>query len=385
MRIINQFLQKHSNRVVGLDIIRSVAILQVVYAHGTILLPIEHQTKAYNLSPISIDGVLIFFVLSGFLIGRILLKVIKQTNFTLKDVFDFWIRRWFRTIPTYYLVLLIAVAYRYIFYGDTVDFSYKFFLFIQNFYTPHPAFYPEAWSLTIEEWFYIIFPLLCFLFIKITKNISVSVFFAILIMLIFPLISRIIKFENGLPENLIDTDLRKVLLYRLDSLMYGVIAAIICLNYKNFWIKSKYYFLFIGIIFLVIFKTNPSFLNGIYIPLTFNFESIVVFCFLPFLDSLKTTKIKLIDSFFIFISLISYSMYLLNLSIVINRLLPLMQLFLDKISLHPTEVFISNFIAYWIFTLVFSYLLYRFFENPVTRLRDKIKTSKSPLPKTRIK
>ena|SRR4030067_605713 len=90
------------NRVYGLDILRAFAILFVAYGHGSAILG-DHINKTIYYFPI-FNGVVMFFVLSGFLIGGILLKVINQTEFNKKDLFNFWIRRWFRTLPNYYLV-----------------------------------------------------------------------------------------------------------------------------------------------------------------------------------------------------------------------------------------------------------------------------------------
>ncbi|HYK45160.1 MAG TPA: acyltransferase family protein, partial [Parafilimonas sp.] len=60
-----------NRRVYGLDIVRAVAILTVVYMHAILNLGIPALLR-YSIG----DGVSIFFVLSGFLIGKILLNTI---------------------------------------------------------------------------------------------------------------------------------------------------------------------------------------------------------------------------------------------------------------------------------------------------------------------
>src|SRR5690349_1477199 len=85
-------------RVFGLDLLRALAILFVVASHGTSLMPkLLHQVMDH----IILDGVSIFFVLSGFLIGGILLRTFERHGVTVRVAIDFWIRRWFRTLPTY--------------------------------------------------------------------------------------------------------------------------------------------------------------------------------------------------------------------------------------------------------------------------------------------
>ncbi len=92
-------------RIYGLDILRVIAISTVVIAHSAIMLP-EHIGKYFYEH--MIDGVSIFFVLSGFLIGKILLKYINETRFNFLNLLDFWIRRWFRTLPAFFVVYLPA-------------------------------------------------------------------------------------------------------------------------------------------------------------------------------------------------------------------------------------------------------------------------------------
>lgn len=78
----------------GLDLIRAISIALVI---------IDHRFDI--MFEIGTVGVQIFFILSGFLIGQILLKDFKNGS-NGATILKFWKRRWFRTIPLYYLVLI---------------------------------------------------------------------------------------------------------------------------------------------------------------------------------------------------------------------------------------------------------------------------------------
>jgi peptidoglycan/LPS O-acetylase OafA/YrhL len=82
-------------RIYGLDILRAVAILDILIGHS-----LTHANIDFGL----FDGVNLFFVLSGFLIGKILIKNMER-EFTIKSLYTFWYRRWMRTLPAYFLYL----------------------------------------------------------------------------------------------------------------------------------------------------------------------------------------------------------------------------------------------------------------------------------------
>ena len=138
------------NRIFGLDLYRSLAIILVVAGHGQSIMPFFQLIRAGGFY-----GVELFYVLSGFLIGSILIKLFSDSNsYDLKCVTTFWIRRWFRTIPNYLLFLTLNIVV----WGSTV-FVLPYFFFLQNFAWPCPSFMGESWSLAVEEWFYISIPL----------------------------------------------------------------------------------------------------------------------------------------------------------------------------------------------------------------------------------
>ena len=114
----------YSKRVFGLDLMRAIAIINVVIVHASWM----NIFPNYPWIPI-IPGVELFFVLSGFLIGTILLNTfLNEERFGVKQMARFWKRRWFRTLPNYYLILLFNIIFVYfgITSEDFSQFNWKF-------------------------------------------------------------------------------------------------------------------------------------------------------------------------------------------------------------------------------------------------------------------
>jgi peptidoglycan/LPS O-acetylase OafA/YrhL len=162
-----------AGRVPQLDGLRGVAILLVISLHY--LNDSEHGafgTFLYRFGSafrLGWSGVDLFFVLSGFLIGGILLDARRAENY----FSAFYVRRFFRILPLFYAWLsLFAVVS--LFFGTFLseylpvlssDFRLLpvYFLFLQNYFTlSHSslAWYwlAPAWSLGVEEQFYLISP-----------------------------------------------------------------------------------------------------------------------------------------------------------------------------------------------------------------------------------
>lgn len=367
------------DRVIGLDILRGLAIILVMYEHGNNLLP--HQiTKYLTIPSPSIDGVSIFFVLSGFLIGGILLKIINTSGFTIKDILNFWIRRWLRTIPNYYFILFILIIYQVFISKEIEHVDFRYFIFSQNLYQPHPLFFPEAWSLSIEEWFYLLFPILTYVLFARLKNKNTSVIIAAIVFLIVPLILRIIKYNLHIGEMDWDINFRKIIIFRLDSLMYGIIGAYISTFRKEFWKRIRKIGLIISgltITFLIIYSSlnlDRQIFDTIY---HFNIESVAVLFALPFFSELKSTEFKTVANIFTFISLISYSMYLINLILIREIAVPSILNFLGfshGISHFMNGIiYLLQYFLFWFLTIFFAYFMYIYFELPIMNLRNHLK------------
>jgi peptidoglycan/LPS O-acetylase OafA/YrhL len=363
-------------RKYGLDILRALAILFVVYGHGRHIVYEYYYNKIYDL-PV-LDGVSIFFVLSGFLIGGILIKIINQTDLSKNDLFKFWLRRWFRTLPNYYLVLftLIVIEYSYgLTQGQMIPATiYKYFIFFHNFYTPSPGFFPEAWSLSVEEWFYLLIPLFLFLtwhFTNLDRKqiIQLWIFTIIIGVTLFRTASAI--HYNVSSIEVWDLYLRKEVITRLDSIMFGFLGAYLAYYKSSIWDKYKNIFFGIGLFLLIsqklytfIFDEDFFYLNYF----SFTITSIGTLLLLPKLDTVQKGS-GLIYRFFTFISIISYAMYLLHLSLIQKNLIPL--LFSGLYTADNLSLTLIKYLSYWTLTILLSYLLYKYYENPMTKLREK--------------
>lgn len=155
---------KNSKYRSDIDGLRALAIIPVVIYHA---FP-EFIQGGFT-------GVDVFFVISGFLISTIIINNIKQNEFSF---ISFYIRRINRIFPALILVLIASIIFGW--YG-LLDSEYQQLgkhtsastVFVSNFLLLNESGYFDAsaqtkpllhlWSLSIEEQFYIVWPLLFFL------------------------------------------------------------------------------------------------------------------------------------------------------------------------------------------------------------------------------
>lgn len=357
------------SRVYGLDILRASAILFVLVGHSSTMLPSKFQ-KVINY--FMLDGVSIFFVLSGFLIGKILIRDFEEKDISFRTLLNFWKRRWYRTLPNYFLILVLLIILSLLF---TNNFSIRsigrFFLFSQNLYYPHPSFFAEAWSLSVEEWFYLMIPIALFLEIGIFKiKIKNAILHTSVLVILLVTFFRCYRFFVLGINNFSDFSeiYRKEVFTRLDSIMFGVVGAYIAYFYKSLWLRFPKPLFMLGFTLLFIPQffslkaAQPQYL----LVWSFTNNSLGTLFLLPFLSGIKNgwgIVFKIVTS----ISLISYSMYLVNYSLVQRWVL-------DNIHLSELDirlVTVLKFMLFWLLTIIISIIIYKYFEVPTTRLRGK--------------
>jgi peptidoglycan/LPS O-acetylase OafA/YrhL len=145
-----------AKREIELDFIRGVAILLVLIFHyqsDNRLISSPFLDRIQSFGWIGVD---IFFVLSGFLVGGLMLKEWKTTGNV--NSFRFLKRRAFKIWPGYYLFLLTAAAFHV---RPLKDFFWQNLLNIQNYV---PSTLSHTWSLAVEEHFYLALAALMALF-----------------------------------------------------------------------------------------------------------------------------------------------------------------------------------------------------------------------------
>jgi peptidoglycan/LPS O-acetylase OafA/YrhL len=168
---LRQLVVRAPGSIPVLDGIRGVALLWTMGFHAIWLATyVFHRTfrieelpgfaRVFTRADLGVD---VFFVLSGFLIGRMLLA--GPRNGSAIRFGEFYLGRAFRILPVYYFVLAIwAIG------GPDLDTIWSNFLFVNNFVPFRHQVLPTAWSLAIEEQFYLVMPLVLTAVLRLNKS-----------------------------------------------------------------------------------------------------------------------------------------------------------------------------------------------------------------------
>lgn len=348
----------------NLDGLRGIAAFSVLTFHFI------HDTRATNLidnieflratTKILQHGVTLFFVLSGFVITRILLNT--KGN---KDYFSrFYKRRILRIFPLYYLYLIVHF---YIFpsligSGPNLDFQKEvpIYLYLQNmeWLTGWEVIGPgHFWSLAVEEHFYLFWPLIVFL----VPNKRIRLLTILLIIIAIPI--RLYFIQNGI-------DFNHNTFSRYDSIMIGCLIAILERESNYSLPKLNLKFLVPTLSVLLIFG------GFLYI-----FQS----HFFLFKSSIKHIVLGL------FFGLIIYSLITSNKRNIASRMLEtkLMQYFgkisyglyvwhmmaIDIVFLFGMENFVINLVLSIVITIAIAHLSYYYYERYFLKLKKQHKTA----------
>lgn len=367
-----------NKRVLGLDIIRAAAIGLVLIAHGFEQInPFVEANKYTHFT--GVLGVELFFVLSGFLIGTILIRIFhKEEKFNFRTLKDFWVRRWFRTLPNYYLVLFLNFILAVVLFNE-IEFDWRFLFFSQNVFSLHPDSFDEAWSLSVEEWFYLSFPLLLMVFIGLApakKKETTFLLFLFSFLVLVTVIRGITIFMN--PDLPWDNGIRRLALLRLDSILIGVFAAWLYYHFPKFWDRNRYRIAAAGLLpmgvlaYFFISDIIPNGFSGAGIVtkiLFFPVMSVFFASLLPLANSINPKKRTYWMRFVTHLSVISYSVYLLHFSVVLT----LQNYIYEPKTFHGA---LFSILVFWTLTFIVSTIVYNCYEKPCTGLREKLKRKK---------
>lgn len=145
-----------TTRIHGLDTLRALAIIFVVLHHYVLFVS---GTDTFGwVGAIGWVGVDLFFALSGYLIGNQIFGALRsREQFSLSR---FYARRLLRTLPNFYVVLALYFLWPWFRQDAPLLPLWKYLSFTQNINLQPGTAFSHAWSLCIEEQFYMLLPAL---------------------------------------------------------------------------------------------------------------------------------------------------------------------------------------------------------------------------------
>jgi peptidoglycan/LPS O-acetylase OafA/YrhL len=334
-----------------IDGLRSIAVFAVVLYHADFFIN-EHEIFKGGFI-----GVDIFFVISGYLITSLIYKGLLNNKFSLKE---FYIRRIRRIFPILLVVILCCIPVAYFFYlpsslDDFLKSLWSTLFFSSNFYFFHTGLIyggPDAslkpllhtWSLSVEEQFYIIFPIFFILFYKLLQD---SIFKIILFIFFLSLISTLI-ISIYLPNYNF-----YFLNVRIWELLAGSIVSIFEIKFPKFkkinYTKKLPLFGFFLIILSIFFLNDEMSLPSIY-----TIPSITGVCLIIFFSNNRDQISNILSSKnLVFFGLISYSLYLWHYPIFA---------FYDYIYFYQKSNFLRILLI--ICSIIISIASYHYIEKP---------------------
>ena len=347
------------SRAIELDFVRGIAIIMVmgfhfhaVHTDNFLIHIIEYPLKSFGR-----EGVNLFFTLSGFLVGGLLLRQYAETGNV--DAKRFIIRRIFRIWPAYYILIAFHVlAGRH----PWNTFLFQNLTHLQNYLGTSIT---QTWSLAVEEHFYLVLPALLLIFARwrLGAWTIVGVLTGICAVV---LTARCFAVAGGNLEGAF-----AYTQYRIDSLLVGVILSAI------YWMKPGVYhqlakrkWLLVACIVVLcawLVFARPHFALDESIGYTIQaigFAALIVFV-LEYSGSLRSSWVY---RGIAWIGLYSYGIYLWHTlalapgDILIRKA--------TAMGLAPSVIWIVALAAQFAFAIAIGYVTTRAIEYPFLRMRN---------------
>ena len=255
-------------------------------------------------------GVDIFFIISGYLITNIIIKKKIDNNFSLKE---FYFARAKRILPALLFILIITyiicyftflpldlkIASRNSFFINLFLGNFNYYYFSSNYFNIKSSFDPyiHLWTLSLEEQFYLLYPILFIFFLNKNNQIVIKILFIVFIISIsFYLFSK--NFQS----------IFYLLHGRIWQLLLGGAISIVHLKKVNF---EKVIFNYLGLFGLILIISSFFLINDISLN-NYRFLILVpsIGTFLIILNKKNRFTNILESKIFVFFGSISYSLYL---------------------------------------------------------------------------
>jgi len=314
-------------------------------------------------------GVVLFFVLSGFLITYLLLS--EEDSFKTISIRKFYIRRILRIWPLYFLIIILAMfvlpeIHFFTLPGfekEVVQSNFLLKLFLYAVFFPNMVYAfttvlyaSHTWSIGTEEQFYLVWPIILKYF---RKN---------RLLLMFTIIFTYLSITKLLGSHYFDFLPRKTIIIRyrywnsfnIDCMAIGGIYAILLFQKSRFlkYLLNNYLFFFtvIAVIILLI--------KGVYIPkLNFEFYSVLFGIIILNFAANRKIKISLENKVLTYLGTISYGLYMYHPIGIVMAL-----------SMAGAINFTSNWLIYpasLAFTIALAGISYKYYESFFLKFKNR--------------
>lgn len=324
-------------------------------------------------------GVYFFFVLSGFLITYLLL--VEKEKFGTIFIKQFYIRRILRIWPLYYFIVILGFfilphfeAFKIGYLQNSFDQHFYTNLTLYLFILPNLAFsiYPavpnigQAWSIGVEEQFYIFWPIIIAKSKSIVKTLLIITLTLILLKVTVLLLGSFLK----------DTEWYKplklfVAMSKFECMSIGGLGAYVLFsNHKILELVYKpiVFVLSISCTIFLIYFTPQKLQDGIHLVYSVLFLQIILFV------AKKSQSTCFDNKLFNYLGKISYGLYMYHFMII-----PLcIFLYVKYFRIHSSVI--ENIVIYGsviISTILISGISYHFFEQKFIKLKSKYSVIKS--------
>jgi peptidoglycan/LPS O-acetylase OafA/YrhL len=373
------------NRYPALHGLRFFAIISVVQFHVTWVFAGETAIKLdpdWVASSLAVFfGMDLFFVLSGFLIGSILLRSLDIEG--TQRIGRFYLRRVFRTFPSYYVVLTYLALTTALTANQWHNLRYEYFYltnFVSLLKTDVVMFW--GWSLALEEQFYLTVPLLfVVLYLLRSDRARVGVLAALWAS---ALVTRLVIFYRHRPWT--DLALYSALYFRthtrFDALIAGIMLAFVQLRWREpigRWLTDPFHRAVIAIpslgclwILLVPWVFGQKHTQLVHVFAWGTVTSLMYFGFLLlFLHGDGWIQRSLAAPIFRRLATLGYGVYLVHIPILYAIIVPIAHA-LDARHVSMVLVWPLSLTALMGLSLGLGYILHVLIEKPSLQMRDRL-------------
>lgn len=375
------------NRYPSLHGLRVLAIISVVQYHVTWIFGGEQGIKvddAFMQSSLTVFfGMDLFFILSGFLIGSILLRSIEQNG--TQNLRRFYLRRIARTFPAYYVVLTFLALTTALTAAQRAHLPWEY-VYATNFM---PLARPQivmfwGWSLALEEQFYLTVPLLFFVLSRMKndeRRVTLLVF-----LWAMSLAFRIVFYLKGRPwsDGALYDQLYFRPLTRFDTLIAGIIIAFVHRRWGaavEAWFKDPFHRGLVSLLSLACLWVliEPDMFGKEYVQVVhlFAWGSITSVMYLGWLllllhgDREGFVARMLSLSGFRKIATLGYGVYLVHIPICDRIIVPAARA-LEARHVPMSVIWPLSLTALMLLSLALAYVLHVVVEKPSLRIRERI-------------